>query len=96
MAGVLHLAIDPWILAGASAVLALVAQAGDLFESAVKRRFDAKDSGTLIPGHGGVLDRIDGLMAAAPAAAVFCLAWAEASPHGDEPGSGAHAQRTER
>jgi phosphatidate cytidylyltransferase len=73
VAAALSLAIDPWILAGASAVLALVSQAGDLFESAVKRHFDAKDSGTLIPGHGGVLDRIDGLMAAAPAAALFCL-----------------------
>jgi phosphatidate cytidylyltransferase len=69
----LHLAIDAWLLAAASAVLALVSQAGDLFESAVKRHFHAKDSGALIPGHGGILDRIDGLMAAAPAAAVFCL-----------------------
>jgi phosphatidate cytidylyltransferase len=53
-----------------SALLALVAQAGDLWESKVKRRFGAKDSGTLIPGHGGVLDRLDGLMAAAPAVVV--------------------------
>jgi phosphatidate cytidylyltransferase len=71
----LHLAIDPWLLAVASAVLALVSQAGDLLESAVKRHFHAKDSSNLIPGHGGVLDRIDGLMAAAPAAAVLCLAF---------------------
>jgi phosphatidate cytidylyltransferase len=73
-AAVLHLAIEPWMLAGASAILALIAQAGDLLESAVKRHFDAKDSSALIPGHGGILDRIDGLLAAAPAAAVFCLA----------------------
>jgi phosphatidate cytidylyltransferase len=51
-------------------VLAVVAQAGDLFESAIKRRYDVKDSGRLIPGHGGLLDRVDGLIAAAP---VFAL-----------------------
>jgi phosphatidate cytidylyltransferase len=43
-------------------ILACVAQAGDVFESHLKRRADIKDSGQLIPGHGGVLDRIDGLV----------------------------------
>jgi phosphatidate cytidylyltransferase len=52
-------------------VLAVCAQAGDLFESAVKRRFGVKDSGHLIPGHGGMLDRIDGLLVAAPVLALF-------------------------
>lgn len=52
-------------------ILAVVAQAGDLFESAVKRRYNVKDSGHLIPGHGGILDRIDGLLVAAPVLALF-------------------------
>lgn len=47
-------------------VLAVIAQAGDFFESWVKRKFGVKDSGTLIPGHGGLLDRVDGLAAVAP------------------------------
>ncbi len=52
-------------------VAALVSQAGDIFESTVKRRFGAKDSSALIPGHGGFMDRLDGFVAAAAFAAAF-------------------------
>jgi phosphatidate cytidylyltransferase len=54
-------------------VLSATSQAGDLFESAIKRRFGAKDAGHLIPGHGGLMDRLDGFLAAAFVAAIFGL-----------------------
>lgn len=53
--------------------LGIAAQAGDLFESLVKRHFGVKDSGRLIPGHGGLLDRLDALLAVAPIAAALAL-----------------------
>ncbi len=58
----------------ASFVLSAVAQAGDLVESALKRRFGVKDASHAIPGHGGLMDRLDGFLAAAMAAALVGVA----------------------
>ena len=60
-------------LAGLAGLLAVASQAGDLAESALKRGFDIKDASTLIPGHGGFLDRMDGVVVAASAAALLAL-----------------------
>jgi len=54
-----------------AAVLSIASQLGDLFESAVKRRFGVKDSSHIIPGHGGLMDRLDGFVAAVVLAAFF-------------------------
>jgi len=59
---------EPVVAGVLALVLSIIAQGGDLFESAVKRRFGAKDAGSLIPGHGGAMDRLDGYVAAALAA----------------------------
>lgn len=64
---------EPLYLSCVGALFALVAQMGDLFESGLKRRFGAKDTSTLIPGHGGVMDRVDGLVFAAVAAGIMAL-----------------------
>lgn len=66
-------AADPLLLAAIGALIAVLAQVGDFAESAVKRAFGAKDSGRLIPGHGGILDRVDGQMAVLPVAAALML-----------------------
>jgi phosphatidate cytidylyltransferase len=83
--GVICAALAGWATAGVlraspalplvliSAALAIVEQFGDLAESVAKRRFGVKDSSSLIPGHGGLLDRLDGLLAVIPAVALLTL-----------------------
>jgi phosphatidate cytidylyltransferase len=60
-------------IAAIAVLLSIAAQAGDLFESLLKRRFGAKDTSQLIPGHGGLMDRLDGFVAAAMLAALIGL-----------------------
>jgi len=62
---------DAMLLVVGGMVLAVVAQGGDLLESWCKRRFGVKDSSHIIPGHGGILDRVDGLLAVLPIAFLY-------------------------
>jgi phosphatidate cytidylyltransferase len=73
--GVAAWALGQWLPAGLllGLLVAVAAQAGDLAESLLKRAAGAKDSGSLIPGHGGVLDRVDSFLFAAPAMVAWLL-----------------------
>jgi phosphatidate cytidylyltransferase len=63
-----------WQHVALSLAFSVATQAGDLFESALKRRYDVKDAGSIIPGHGGVMDRLDGFIFAVSLAAVVGVA----------------------
>lgn len=65
--------VPPWFFSLASLVLGIAGQAGDLFESLLKRAAGVKDSGAILPGHGGMFDRADALIAAGPV--LYLLAW---------------------
>lgn len=68
-----HLA-NSLAVAGLALLLSVASQAGDLFESAFKRRFGVKDASHVIPGHGGIMDRLDGFLAAAAVAVMIGIA----------------------
>lgn len=82
LVGGLVAAINPvlpaFALAGFASLVAVVSQAGDFTESGIKRSFGVKDASHLIPGHGGMLDRLDGMLFAAPFVALCDLLWGHA------------------
>lgn len=83
-AGLVAGSTAPGRVALVSALLSVISILGDLFESGLKRRFKVKDAGRLIPGHGGVMDRVDGLVAAA----LLALVLGSVLSGGGDPGVG--------
>ncbi|HEY8450410.1 MAG TPA: phosphatidate cytidylyltransferase [Bacillota bacterium] len=78
MAGLALASLLPWSVPttlGVALVAGVAAQVGDLWESTLKRAAGAKDSGTIVPGHGGVLDRFDGIVFAVPVVYYAALWW---------------------
>lgn len=76
-------ALPLWLWLGAGVLLNLAAQFGDFFESALKRTVDVKDSSSLLPGHGGLLDRVDSVLFVLPTYMLIrtaALAWAGTAP----------------
>jgi phosphatidate cytidylyltransferase len=74
-----------WLGISFGICLGVTSSCGDLFESWVKRVFQTKNSGDLIPGHGGMLDRVDSLLFAAPAGAAVLFIFGDVSPFGINP-----------
>ena len=71
--GIFYLQGEGWQFAGISAIAAIAGTFGDLLESKLKRMAGVKDSGHIMPGHGGFLDRFDSLLVAVPFIWIFCI-----------------------